>query len=393
MEQKNKLDLLLSRLLQNECTAEEKTAFFRLIETIPDDELAIHLEKAWSFYEKPTHVLDEETSLLIRNKILNQKNSGGRLGWLKGRRGYWAAAAVFVVALSAVLMLYRTPGKKAPEIAVTHPPAEISAPAVSRATISLGNGRKLAVGEGTSGRLTSEEGVDVNKGADGFISYTNNAAVKAPVYNTLENPKGSRMIALALSDGTKVWLNSETKLRFPIVFAGNERRVEVLGEAYFEVAKNAAKPFRVTTGSMTIEVLGTSFNVHAYADETSVKTTLLEGKVKLTEGTRTASLAPGQEAQLNINSPAPFKIISDADVDKAVAWKNGTFQFDDIDLREIMRQISRWYDVDVVYEKEPANEKFGGNIRMDAPLSDVLKMLEGNGVHCRVEGRKIIVGP
>jgi transmembrane sensor len=190
-----------------------------------------------------------------------------------------------------------------------------------------------------------------------------------------------------LEDGTGVWLNAASSIKYPTAFTGNERRVEITGEAYFEVAHNADKPFRVTFNEQTVEVLGTHFNINAYADEPAAKTTLLEGKVKLTNKAQSAMLLPGQEAVLVTNGYQ----VKEADLEQAMAWKNGIFYFDNTDVKTIMRQVARWYNVQVEYEGKVTDYKFAGDLRRNTNLANVLQILEQAGIHFRMEGRKLIV--
>jgi ferric-dicitrate binding protein FerR (iron transport regulator) len=194
-----------------------------------------------------------------------------------------------------------------------------------------------------------------------------------------------------LSDGSKVWLNAASSLRFPASFAGKERKVELLGEAYFEVAKNAAMPFKVKVNGMEVEVLGTHFNINSYENESTVRTTLLEGSVKINNNNSSSLLKPGQQAQ--VNKAGEIKIINNVDVEEAIAWKEGKFQFDRADIHDIMRQLARWYDVDVEY-KGSVSSHFGGTISRDVNLSQVLNMLHLTGeVKFQIEDRKVIVMP
>jgi ferric-dicitrate binding protein FerR (iron transport regulator) len=205
-------------------------------------------------------------------------------------------------------------------------------------------------------------------------------------------PRGGQY-QLLLSDGSKVWLNSASSIRFPVSFAGDTRRVEVSGEAYFEVAKNPSMPFKVDVdGKNEVEVLGTHFNINSYADEGSIKTTLLEGSVKVTSLKTHESklITPGQQAQLNKEGQIT---ISKADPDKVMAWKNGYFNVDGADTKTVMQLLSRWYDVDVVYEGAIPQREWGGDIEKNLKLSQMLKILEKNNLHFRLEGRKLMVLP
>jgi ferric-dicitrate binding protein FerR (iron transport regulator) len=194
---------------------------------------------------------------------------------------------------------------------------------------------------------------------------------------------------MVLPDGSKVWLNAESSLRFPTAFTGNQREVTLTGEAYFEVAKNKEKPFRVEVDGMSINVLGTHFNVNAYLDENNIRTSLLEGSVKIIKGNLSELLKPGYQAVLNKKQD---KIrITDADMDGVMAWKNGLFQFDGADINTIMHEIGRWYNVEIVYSGKVPARTFEGKISRNAELSEVLRILELSKVKFSVVGRKIIV--
>jgi ferric-dicitrate binding protein FerR (iron transport regulator) len=192
-----------------------------------------------------------------------------------------------------------------------------------------------------------------------------------------------------LADGTKVWLNAASSLRFPAAFAGKERIVELNGEGYFEVAKNASMPFHVRVHDMDVQVLGTHFNINAYTDETAMRTTLLEGSVQVSQGEQTQLLTPGQQAAASQNGQ--IQLADGVDVEEVMAWKNGMFQFQGADLETILRQAARWYDIDVEY-KQRISDRFSGQISKNVNLSQLLKILELTGkVHFEIEGRKIIV--
>jgi ferric-dicitrate binding protein FerR (iron transport regulator) len=210
------------------------------------------------------------------------------------------------------------------------------------------------------------------------------------LYNTISTPRGGQY-ELMLSDGSKVWLNAASSLRFSASFVGKERKVELLGEAYFEVAKNAAMPFKVKVHGMEVEVLGTHFNINSYDNESMIRTTLLEGSVKINKNNSSSLLKPGQQAQMN--KAGEIKIINNVDVEEAIAWKEGKFQFDKADIHDIMRQLARWYDVDVEY-KGTVSSHFGGTISRDVNLSQVLNMLHLTGeVNFQIQDKKVLVMP
>ncbi|EHQ25937.1 FecR family protein [Mucilaginibacter paludis] len=271
----------------------------------------------------------------------------------------------------------------------THSQAAVIMPGSNRAVLTLGNGRQIVLTGAQNGQLAAEGGATINKTADGNVVYNSAQAVQvseALTYNTMATPRGGQY-HLTLEDGTGVWLNAASSIKYPTAFTGNERRVEITGEAYFEVAHNAAKPFRVVFNGQTVEVLGTHFNINAYADEPAAKTTLLEGKVKLTAQGYAAMLLPGQEAAL---AGGGYNV-KEADVEQAIAWKNGLFHFDNTDVKTLMRQVARWYDVEVAYEGKITDYKFAGDLRRNTNLANVLQIFEQGGIHFRIEGRKLIV--
>lgn len=280
-------------------------------------------------------------------------------------------------------------------------------PGRDAATLTLADGKTIIL-DSANGTISKQGSATVinNNGRVSYANTNGNESQPAVVYNKVSTARGNQY-QLVLADGSKVWLNSATSLRFPTSFTGNRREVELDGEGYFEITKNAAKPFHVKTRTQDIEVLGTHFNVNAYSDEAAVKTTLLEGSVivkseaggQKAEATaqNSVTLKPGEQAVLSqTNSPlttdhSPFTIDHSPDIDQVIAWKNGWFEFDDTDIKTIMRQISRWYDVDIRYETKTNNEKYGGRISRNLNLSNILKMLENYGVHFRLERKTLYV--
>jgi transmembrane sensor len=232
----------------------------------------------------------------------------------------------------------------------------------------------------------------VSKKNDGLLAYQSNstAPVSQVLYNTISTPRGGQF-EVALPDGTKVWLNAASSLRFPTAFTGKERDVELTGEAYFEVAKNKDLPFHVTSAGQVIEVLGTHFNINAYTDEKSIKTTLFEGSVRVAKNLKSAMLKPGEQSIVSNDDANTIRIADDVDADEVLAWKNGKFYFNDADVETVMRQVSRWYDVDIEYKGKSSADRFTGNFTRDLNLSKTLKLLEFTGINFKIEGRKIIV--
>ncbi len=272
-------------------------------------------------------------------------------------------------------------------------------PGENKAILTLGDGSKIILDDAKNGVLANQGGNSVLKAAEGeviysFLSEVNDSLVQdelAPVvYNTIETPKGGKF-QIKLPDGSKVWLNAASSLRFPTAFNGTKRQVELKGEAYFEVSPDKSKIFEVNTRNQVVQVLGTHFNINAYLDEPTVNTTLLEGSVRVSDLRTNISqlLKPGEQSQLSEH----IEIINMKNTNEAVAWKEGYFQFDEADINTVMRQIERWYDVSVVYEGNLPNYRFGGEIERNLSLLQVLKILEKTKVHFRLEGREVIVMP
>jgi hypothetical protein len=300
-----------------------------------------------------------------------------------------AAAVTLVAVAGAALFFINFSGKGAeavhiPVIAAT----DIPAPAISKATITLQNGKRIPVDGLIIGRTALQGETSVQKTADGQIVYMGDDERMPEVhFNTLTNPRGSKVMQLTLSDGTKVWLNAESEIRYPVAFTAGQREVEMKGEAYFEVAKDVQKPFIVQSNSITVQVTGTHFNVNAYTDDPTLRITLLEGGVKVSKENNTVLLKPGEQAEVGGN----IHINANADIDQVMAWKNGIFSFNGTDIYTAMRQISRWYDVDIRFN-DAIKENFYGDIPRDSNISGVLNMLETTGsVHFKTIGNMIEV--
>lgn len=307
---------------------------------------------------------------------------------LRKKIGRMVAAASILLIIGTGAFFFFFNRKGAPPEATAKAPVhhDIQAPETNRATITLANGQTVYLDSVANGSLAMQGSVNVVKLADGKIAYTGSAS--EIVYNELSNPRGSKVIDMTLSDGSHVWLNAGSSIRFPVAFAGNERKVSVTGEAYFEVAHNAAMPFKVIKDDMEITVLGTHFNVNTYDDEANMKITLLEGAVKINKGSATGFLKPGQQAQV----AGVINVKDNVDIDAVMAWKNGQFVLDGTDIKTLMRQVCRWYDVEVEYSGMVPEREFDGSIDRDVPLKRVIQALQGNGVKCRLEGRKVIIG-
>jgi transmembrane sensor len=325
--------------------------------------------------------------LSILNRINEPEKAGPKL--IPIRRNWYrisvAAAIILAIALGGYLIYNQQPEKETPPLANT----KDIPPGGDKAILTLADGSQIILNDASNGAIANQGNVKVIK-LDGQISYQLSANSQQPVvYNTITTPRTGQY-QLILADGTMVWLDAESSIRFPNRFTGTDRRVELKGQGYFEVAHNPKMPFHVTTGIMDVQVLGTHFNVMAYANEEAIKTTLLEGSVKVTAGTETALLKPGAQAILTSN--LKLQTSNSVNLDQAVAWKNGMFQLEGTSIREVFRQIERWYDVDVIVEGSFNDENLSGVFSRKQYVSQLLKILEEAGVgHFRMEGKKIYV--
>jgi ferric-dicitrate binding protein FerR (iron transport regulator) len=303
----------------------------------------------------------------------------------------YAAAAVLIIAVG--ISFWSIQQKTTPASVPAKPVVAKTdiTPGKQGAILTLADGRQVVLDSLGNGVIADQSGAQVQL-QDGKLLYSALPTDDARVtFNEISTPKG-RQFQLILPDGTKVWLNAASSLKYPTQFNGKERRVEITGEAYFEVAKNAAVPFYVNINhSTTVKVLGTHFNINAYSDEPTIKTTLLEGRVEVTKEKSQVILKPGEQAICSGNSR--FTIDHSPDIDKTMAWKNGVFNFNDATLQEVMHQLERWYDIEVQYETGIPNLVFVGKMGRDLSLNNVLRGLELSKVHFRLEGRKLVVLP
>jgi ferric-dicitrate binding protein FerR (iron transport regulator) len=332
---------------------------------------------------------------------LNRENKprNGRI--IPIRRWLLAASVLILLGLGSLYVIHIRGGAQKNNIALI--PKKDIAPGGNKAILTLANGSKISLTDASNGTVASQNGVQVTKAANGQLVYVikntgmpitasgdanSERKAAALAFNTIETPKGGQY-QVVLPDGSKVWLNAMSSIKFPVSFSSlKERRVELTGEAYFEVEHNKDLPFRVVSGKQVVEVLGTHFNVNAYPDETGIKTTLLKGSVKVTGDSNSAILKPGQQAEFTSNIT-----ISNVNTDEAVAWKNGYFFFDDEKLQDIMRVVARWYDVKVVFADESTqNETFGALSTRFANISTLLNMMEQTGdARFSIDGSTITV--
>ena len=388
MDQRNKRFAELARKwIDGTITEEEKKEFAQWYDQDPESPIVIPPSFA---------VSEEELHHRMLGNILKRKDGEAILLRLRKKRFLQIAAAVLLVVGSAIVYRYFFTPRLSSPIAKSNVNAvkgnqivsnEI-VPGGNKAVLLLADGSKIVLDSASNGTIAGDPATKFIKLNDGQLRLSSAGKPHSTAYNTLSTPRGGQY-AITLADGTTVWLNSASSLYFPNAFTGKERVVELTGEAYFEVAKNPAQPFTVKVNEMEVKVLGTHFNVMAYRDEEAVQTTLLEGSVRIQQQAATALLKPGQQAA--VKAGGAIRVSNPADIEQAVAWKNGYFNFEGATIETIMRQLARWYPVDVVYARKiPVH--FTGTIAKNVGIGKVFHMLELTGaVHFSVNGNKVTV--
>ena len=319
---------------------------------------------------------------------LEQSIEPEKIRHINHRLWWWsAAAAVFLfVTFGLYFLKKQAPNDNDNNLVAAH---NIK-PGTNKATLTLADGKTIVLSEALNGQLASEAGVKISKTKDGQIIYTANENNEEQTlrYNILTT-KRSEQFQVILPDGSHVWLDAASSLKYPVTFKGNQRVVELTGQGYFEVAHNAAMPFIVKTAKTDVQVLGTHFNVSAYEDDSNAKTTLLEGSVRIRSNSATILLKPGEQAVLD--DKGRLTVNNEVDVNREVAWKNGLFDFKKTGIEEIMEKASRWYDINVVYEGKVSDIRLTGRISRNVDISGLLGILKFEGVKFRIEGKNIIV--
>ena len=386
-----KIEDLIRKYNSGECSAEEKIWLEQWYQSFD-----------WSntndtISDTRSKSLKEEVWLALQNSKPSARPEATEpaITSLSSSINWWryAAAAVLVIGIAGIIFyLSRHPVKESniTDNNIIIPVESGDAlPGTSKAKLVLADGSVISLDSARNMQLKEEDGTFIDK-QSGKLVYNDNGGGNGKIlFNTLSTPRGGEY-QLVLPDGSKVWLNAVSSIKFPTRFQGKERIVFLHGEAYFEVAKNKAMPFQVKLDNdMTVQVVGTHFNIMGYADENEVRTTLTEGIVKVTSPVKTVLLSPSKQAIMKRGNQS--LTVSNADVAKALAWKNGMIEFDGDDLPYIMRQLSRWYDVDISFRGAIPKGTYKGAIRRQAPLSKVLEILRVAGVQYKMEGKKLIV--
>lgn len=384
----DRIQSLYQKCLTDTASPEERQAFAEWI-TLPENELQAKDLIAAAIRENAADTAFDSTTademmqaIFFADEPKRTIAPVHRVHFL--RKWGWVAAGI--IAVLGIGTLFLINGKK--EIA---PAVEIAIvkdiePGKDGAVLTLADGTQVVLDSLGNQLVATQNGSKASIKNGELVYDATGESSEKPGFNTMTTPNG-KQFSVQLPDGTKVWLNAASSIRYPTAFKGNERAVQISGEVYFEVAKNSKMPFRVHVNHRSeVEVLGTNFNINAYDNEASINTTLLEGAVKM-NGTL---MRPGQQAKL-MNTGGNVQVINNADIDKVMAWKNGFFNFDNMSLEEAMRQLSRWYDIDVVYAQGIPTVKMAGEMKRDLNLSQLLEALKELGLHCQIEGRKLIV--
>jgi transmembrane sensor len=403
-------DELFQKYINQTCTPAEVDQLFDLLETGEQERAAKELlEKHFQDEGEPAGYTDETMRQRLQNRfqlieqhIAEQQAPPKRVGFA----WRWMAAAAVIILLAGSGTWYWLTSETKPAVVSNKPSNEV-VPGSDKAVLTLADGKTISLDSTRNGALTKQGSTDIIKTANG-LSYslpTSREGRGEALYNTLTTPRGGQY-QLTLPEGSKVWLNAASSIRFPAAFNDSVRVVYVTGEAYFEIKPqfvkngNERKPFivQVQTANGTaqeVKVLGTHFNINSYEDEFYVATTLLEGKVSINRPGKAspAFLLPGQQALLNPQTKQ-VQVVNNADVKQVMAWKNGLFRFDGVELKTVMRQLARWYDVEITFEKgAPVSEPFNGVMQRSLQLSQVLKGMQAMGIHVKKEGRHLIVMP
>lgn len=391
---KDRVSYLLNVYSDGKSTPEEEQELFKWVaQEGRNAPIKKHIDELISSYNSNEEIPTVNWEHLYENILEEKNNQSSQPALLKKIWLRWAAAAAVIIMLGTGYYFFTAADNEPKNLsAIEHPQTnDVAPPNTVNAVLTLSNGQTIILDSAGNGMVATQGSVNVMKLANGEIAYSGTS--DEIQYNTLTNPRGSKIISLVLADGSKVWLNTESSLRYPTAFTGNERNVEITGEGYFEVAHNPAMPFIVSKDNTSINVLGTHFNVNAYDDESSLNVTLLEGSVRvaISGNQQSKVIKPGEQAQVNKNGS--IEVDNTVVLNEVMAWKNGLFLFEGVDMGSIMREVSRWYGVDVVFEK-PVQEKFYAEVSRNTSVSTLLNMLEATkAVHFKIEGKTITVRP
>lgn len=396
--ERSRIEWLTRRLLDGLADDREQEEFYAWAREEKNDTILTEImEQAWRNFQTDKVLpvaknLELLQSVLDASKLLQEEEPAiVRPLSTNWKRWIGVAAVLLVLLTGGYFFLLKKEAKKNDIVKTDEPEKDVKAPASNRAMITLADGRTVYLDSANNGELAMQGNIKLVKLDNGQIAYerTNGEVITEMKYNTMSNPRGSKVIDMALADGSHVWLNAGSSVTYPIAFIGNERKVTITGEAYFEVASDKTKPFKVAKGGMTVEVLGTHFNINAYDDEDDIRVTLLEGSVKVglleKEG---VIIKPGQQAVVTQDK---ISLNSSVDAEAVMAWQKGYFIYHKTGIEQIMREIARWYDVEVAFMDKPSR-LFVAEIPRNVNASEFFSILEATGwVHFDIEGKKITV--
>lgn len=385
MEAKEYYSWLLNRYYQGQASTEEVEELFTALGKDMDQQEWVAMIETLHRQAGPDLQYDPVRWQQMADRITGRQEE--RKPGSMNSRWWMAAAAAVVLAIVGIITLNRNEDRQ--EVAgIPNADSIVIVPGSNKAKLTLADGRVIDLDAAANGELADDHGAVVTKKNNGSLVYSKDGKATAAGTHTLATPRGGQY-QLSLPDGTKVWLNAASSITYPATFPDGPRKIKVTGEAYFEVAHDPKRPFRVNVNDRSeVEVLGTSFNINAYADEPATKTTLVEGSVKIVAGNGSAVLSPGEQASLQ---EGKLSVNDGADVAAVLAWKNGQFPMKNVDLATFMRQVSRWYDVDVILKGSTNKIIFGGFMSRDVKLSTLLKALEVYGIKTRIENKTLIV--
>ena len=394
------ISILFKKYYNKTASPQEIRELFDLLKSISDDELTELIRKEWEDQENEELIFSLEMSENILKNILSEVGDvksqteetvpRSLFKWPILYKSLSAAAAIII--LLGIGLYFRSsrtlnPGNQIPSVQI-NPDA---LPGVNKGILILGNGQKIILDSLSNGLIAKNENFEVKKTENGQLVYhafdKNYKNSLSGDINTLVTPRGGEY-RVTLPDGSKVWLNATSSIKFPGVFKGNIREVELKGEAFFEIAKNSAMPFRVKSKGAQIEVIGTHFNVKAYGNEKFMKTTLVEGSIKITAGNSSHLLKPGQQAILN---KGEMRVLDNVDIEEQVAWKNGLFLFKDTSIEDVMSQVAFWYDLNVIFEGKIPEKYLTGKISRSVNASEFMNLLKYAGVKFKINGKNIII--
>ncbi|SKA47807.1 ferric-dicitrate binding protein FerR, regulates iron transport through sigma-19 [Chitinophaga eiseniae] len=383
-KEQSRYEVLAEKWLKGTITPEEAQEYAAWYNAGQDDAVEIPVSFAASEAEQENR---------IWNQIAARTGIPGHTATVapSRRRRWWAAAAVTAAIVTAGYCWHHW-HTKTPLSQQMATIVQDAAPGSDKAVLTLSNGRQILLDSAGNGALAQQGGVRIIKKEDGSILYVDehSGALTDTLYNIMSVPKGGQY-KLVLPDGSRVWLNAASSLKYPVVFSNRERSVELNGEGYFEVAASASSPFSVKVRNTQIAVLGTSFNIMGYADENGIHTTLLNGAVKVKQGTTEKILAPGQQAV--VNNENGHISVGETETTLATAWKDGQFRFSGNNIPMVLRQISRWYNIDIVYQGSVPQGHITGKVPRNMKLSGVIRILELSGIRCKQEAGRLLVFP